>query len=67
MIVENAMYFFNMPLFDVVRVRVGKIEQAFGKVANNGVFMKKLLIVEALRKMKPLRGGADDSALISED
>ena len=45
---ENFFHPFDLPLFDIVRMRIGQPKQAFGKMPNDGVLMQKFLVVKAL-------------------
>ena len=66
MVMKYRMHPFDLPLFDVVRMRIRQPEQSLAEMAHNRAFMQKLLIVEFLRQKFFPRGTAYYRALIGK-
>ena len=67
MVVVDGMHSLDIPLFDVISVGVGQIEEPFGEMPDDGVLIKELLIVEPLGEVFTFRGRLNQGRLIGED
>ena len=57
----------DMPLLDVIRMRIRKPKESFGKMTHDSMLMQKLLVIEALREHLLFRRSANDGALIGKN
>ena len=67
MIFEYLVYSFYIPLLDIVGMGIGQPEKTFGEMADDGVFMQKLLVVIPLGEEPFLGAGPLKGALIGEN